>query len=221
MSVYYTSPDIIYLTLISALENYLEIWERVEVRISFEEKNTNVEYTCLDQYIDNSYEESSTVNGEWLQGLLVMEFHLFGKKESRIDTIEKEEIGEDNELNKFKKNLNNLYTVNQLLMKSEGGSWTASKNNLHTGQRRTILKSTDTEISDANHIRNSYVNGYDSDDYKNRKRDEIAQNTAIIEYNELDQDVFECWIPCAAFLPVKNTECSITLKVQFDPQSDS
>ena len=55
----------------------------------------------------------------------------------------------------------------------------------------------------------------------NQIEDEIAQNTAIIEYNELDQDVFECWIPCAAFLPVKNTECSITLKVQFDPQSDS
>ena len=258
ISVYYTSSDIIYLTLISSLEKFIKIWKKVEILISFREKNTNEEYTCLDQYIDTNYNESRTINGEWLQGLLVMKFHLIGRKEERENMIDKEKDEEEDALNKLKKELNSFYTVNQLLMESEGGSWTSSEDKFQIGQRTTSQKSSGIETSLASHSLNKDMSGSNDNDKNNRhnsrnnndiednnynnsshnnnnddndsnndnndkdsKCDNIAQNTKVIEYSGTDCDISECWIPCAAFLPVKKTECSITLKVQFDSQPDS
>ena len=262
ISVYYTSSDIIYLTLISSLEKFIKIWKKVEILISFREKNTNEEYTCLDQYIDTNYNESRTINGEWLQGLLVMKFHLIGRKEERLNMIDKEKDEEEDALNKLKKELNSFYTVNQLLMESEGGSWTSSEDKFQIGQRTTSQKSSGIETNLASHSRNKNISGSNNNDKNNRynsrnnndiednnyndsnhnsnnnkdnhnnndnnnvndkdsKNGKIAQNTKVIEYYGTDCDISECWIPCAAFLPVKKTECSITLKVQFDSQPDS
>ena len=250
ISVYYTSSDIIYLTLISSLEKFIKIWKKVEILISFREKNTNEEYTCLDQYIDTNYNESRTINGEWLQGLLVMKFHLIGRKEERENMIDREKDEEEDALNKLKKELNSFYTVNQLLMESEGGSWTSSEDKFQIGQRTTSQKSSGTETNLASHSRNKNISGSNDNDKNNNnnssnnnsshnnnnkdnnndnnndndkdsKNDKIAQNTKVIEYSGTDCDISECWIPCAAFLPVKKTECSITLKVQFDSQPDS
>ena len=249
------------MTLISSLEKFIKIWKKVEILISFREKNTNEEYTCLDQYIDTNYNESRTINGEWLQGLLVMKFHLIGRKEERENMIDKEKDEEEDALNKLKKELNSFFTVNQLLMESEGGSWTSSEDKFQIGQRTTSQKSSGTETNLASHSRNKNISGSNNNDKNNRynsrnnndiednnynnsnhnnnnnnnnnnkdsnkdndkdsKNDNIAQNTKVIEYSGTDCDISECWIPCAAFLPVKKTECSITLKVQFDSQPDS
>ena len=266
LSIHYTSSDIIYFALISTLEKLIKNYNQIEVIVSFNEKNEDTEYLSLNEFIDSNFDDFNTKDGNWTQGVFAVKFVSSSKKEERKKKrevggekkkeVEQEEKGnqevdeeEEEELILLKKNLNDFYTLRQLLLDSEGGSWTSSEDRFQVRQRTPSPISTNFEkdLKELNNVNNdnssndddinfisncnnncfnknynsNYTNDIKSDnDHVYINSDNKKQLNENRKRNE-DERIFEFWIPCAVFLPVKKSDSCATLKIQIDPTTDS